>query len=903
METFILLLSSLGIRVTTEGSAALPAYDGQYAPGIVVLSVAIAIISAIAAFDMAARVRRARADTQWMPLVAIILGGGIWSMHFIGMSAFRLQCRVGYSLGPTLLSMLPAVLGAVAVLWLDRQRQPSRLARGLAGLVLAVGIAVMHYSGMGAMQIDGVVAHQPEYLVAALVAGVVLCVTAVVAREQQLRTLPHRPWIANLRGGVALGLATSAVHYLAMAGTVFLNDGTIQPHLAQEVESAELVRTVAVVTLAVTLGSLALVFLRSKFLSKDRRIRLVLDCSSQGFVAFDRQGKIIEANPALADVLQVSVDQLQGTSIREWLVDAPVGGWQGRARRVTLLKRPDGSTLPCQVMGNEALDADGTALYSFAWIDDITERLAAESALHAAHDATQRMGQRLQVLLDHSGQGFLVIGPELRVLPGWSAECARMLGESPEGKSLPTLLASTPSAAQELDRHLNRLFSTKKQPVRQTAYLELLPTQLRCRGLDLRAHWTVLDGEHLMLMLTDITETLRLQAQAQSERQRVDFLVNAMENRTEVMRVVESWRHQRGQWLQCGTGDDPSSAQECWMAALQSVHTYKGLFSQEAFPTIPSALHQLETHLLALNTAGTDWARLRPLLERALADCGVDEALQADLSLLKQQLGIDLEGRNATVAVPLETLRALEAAVGALQQGRRSSDRAVADPSLGTRTALQPVEVAMRRLFLVPLSHLMETQLRAARSLARAQGKRLRVPPRDGPEVYVDPGRLQAFVDSLVHIMRNAVDHGLEPPEEREALGKPPEGVLRWTTAVNGRQLSLCIEDDGRGVAEETLVRRAVELCLVRPEAVARMDTAQRLDLVFAHGLSSRSEVNAVSGRGIGLSAVRSALQALHGSITLFSRPGHGCVFQIELPLVEPEYVAHRGDSGPSRTA
>jgi two-component system chemotaxis sensor kinase CheA len=149
--------------------------------------------------------------------------------------------------------------------------------------------------------------------------------------------------------------------------------------------------------------------------------------------------------------------------------------------------------------------------------------------------------------------------------------------------------------------------------------------------------------------------------------------------------------------------------------------------------------------------------------------------------------------------------------------------------------------------------------------------------------------------------MRNAVDHGLEPPSERENAGKPAEGVLRWTTAVNGRTLSLCIEDDGRGVAEEALVQRAIELCLVRPEVAARMDTAQRLDLVFAHGLSSRSEVNAISGRGIGLSAVRAALQALNGNISLFSRPGHGCVFQIELPLVEPEYVAQH--AGPETKA
>ena len=182
-----------------------------------------------------------------------------------------------------------------------------------------------------------------------------------------------------------------------------------------------------------------------------------------------------------------------------------------------------------------------------------------------------------------------------------------------------------------------------------------------------------------------------------------------------------------------------------------------------------------------------------------------------------------------------------------------------------------------------PVRRLLERLPRVAAELAHVLEKRVEV-QLVGDEVEVDRAVLDHLDDPLLHLVRNAVDHGIESPEVRERAGKDPIGRIALSAArVRGR-LHLRLQDDGAGIDVEGVRRRAVERGML-PEAVAEDLSTQRLaEFLFEPGMSTKDEVSEISGRGVGLDAVKQKIEALGGTLSVSSEPGQGTCFEIDLP-------------------
>jgi two-component system, chemotaxis family, sensor kinase CheA len=182
-----------------------------------------------------------------------------------------------------------------------------------------------------------------------------------------------------------------------------------------------------------------------------------------------------------------------------------------------------------------------------------------------------------------------------------------------------------------------------------------------------------------------------------------------------------------------------------------------------------------------------------------------------------------------------------------------------------------------------PVRRLLERLPRIAFDLGRELGKRVRV-ELAGEEVEVDRAVLDHLDDTLLHLVRNALDHGLETEAERIAAGKDPVGLLRLGASRVAGRLHLRIEEDGRGIDIEKVRRRAIERGLL-VEMVAEDLPAERIrELIFEPGLSTKDEVSDVSGRGVGLDVVKRQVEALGGAIGVQSEPGKGTAFLLDLP-------------------
>ena len=185
---------------------------------------------------------------------------------------------------------------------------------------------------------------------------------------------------------------------------------------------------------------------------------------------------------------------------------------------------------------------------------------------------------------------------------------------------------------------------------------------------------------------------------------------------------------------------------------------------------------------------------------------------------------------------------------------------------------------------LLPLEHITPRLGRTVRELSRKTGKRVSLKI-TGSQVALDRSVLEALLDPFNHILRNAVDHGIESPEERERLGKPPAGNIGVEATRRGEQVLVVVEDDGRGMDVEAIRRTALAGGFATRQDLAAMDDDRILLLTTVPGFSTSTHVTDLSGRGVGMDVVRTRIEALGGHMRISSQPGAGTRIEMTLPL------------------
>lgn len=254
------------------------------------------------------------------------------------------------------------------------------------------------------------------------------------------------------------------------------------------------------------------------------------------------------------------------------------------------------------------------------------------------------------------------------------------------------------------------------------------------------------------------------------------------------------------------------------------------------------------------NTIRVDTSRLDQVLN-----------LSGEIGLTKNRLtslrADILAGKNDS-----ETLHALDQAVSQL-------DLLVSD-----------LQNSVMKTRMQPIGRLFQKYPRIARDLARQLGKDVEL-VLAGEETEVDKTMIEDLADPLIHLIRNAVDHGVEGSAERAASGKSAKSLVRLEARQEGDHIVLIVADDGRGMSAERIRAKAVEKGLITEEEANTLDDRQSFNLILLPGFSTKTEISDVSGRGVGMDVVKTNIQKLNGSIEIRSEPGKGSVFLISLPL------------------
>lgn len=191
---------------------------------------------------------------------------------------------------------------------------------------------------------------------------------------------------------------------------------------------------------------------------------------------------------------------------------------------------------------------------------------------------------------------------------------------------------------------------------------------------------------------------------------------------------------------------------------------------------------------------------------------------------------------------------------------------------------------AVMKARMQPVSNIFSKMPRIVRDVSQLLGRRVRL-EMEGQETELDKSLLEAIKDPLTHAVRNSLDHGIEPPDVREASGKDPEGTLKLRAAQEGSHVVIEVSDDGAGISVDKVRNKAIERGLIAAERAAQLSERELLQLIFLPGFSTAAAVTSVSGRGVGMDVVKTNVEKIGGNVEIESKPGKGTTLRLRIPL------------------
>lgn len=472
-----------------------------------------------------------------------------------------------------------------------------------------------------------------------------------------------------------------------------------------------------------------------------------------------------------------------------------------------------------------------------------------EARVREKTSALQASNRAIKTIMDHVSFGLVICDPKLRVKPGYSAACNLVLDQqgSMEGLDLTSLLKLNERSADHFKSVYNQIFDPDF--MLGDLSVDYLPTRFQLGAKAIGLTGSVVHDDSgkaagVLFCLADVTSLAKAEEEIERNRSLIKMVCNRESFRQFLQDVQTSFKNLRAEL------DKPAGKANNELIRRE-LHTLKGNCATYGLSSLAHGIHELEDHT-TIPRAGVD---------------KIEQELVGFLDDNSELLGVSYgQSAEETFTVPSHLVFATEERVEkALKQEQLRDLFADFFKSIRlkqVRTILGPIEENFNQL-------------------ASRLGKSARLQIK-GRTVLV-PSDLVGVFKVLVHLIRNALDHGMEAPFERG--DKPEMGTVTLEVEKNDTTMSIKLSDDGKGIRKEKVLNTAITRKLVKPDAAKTLKDEEIFGLIFEPGFSTAEAVTDISGRGIGLDAVKKAVEEVDGKILVNSSEGRGTTFTITIPI------------------
>lgn len=478
----------------------------------------------------------------------------------------------------------------------------------------------------------------------------------------------------------------------------------------------------------------------------------------------------------------------------------------------------------------------------------------------------------LEEIMNNVDQGFMQFDHRGYVLDSYSKECIRFFGKRIEGLDFDALFSGFLKKNEEgfYKKIIKKIFEMG-DAFSASVYMGLLPEQIEMNNRTIQMHYKLVSNtfhKRIIVIMTDITDKIRLEAEKEAEKHNLKKIVNIIKYRGNLKKNIEEFKRffNGGATALIAGYNEP---REALKEIYRIIHTFKGDFAQWGMVHLSDTMHALEEHLVQLNQ--------RPVLtnenmQDLIENFNVEEIMAEEFDGVMEYTG-----------------RAFFESEEVLQISKRQIDEMVSSlsPEL-TEEGKNRLGQIVKRVQFVNAKDLLIQYQEYARVQADALGKKISGILVNGDSILIDQDIYYDFFKSLVHVIRNIVQYAIEPSDYRLTVGKLEAALITCDLQYTEEGFTLTISDDGAGIDLEAVANKAIELHLI--DADSQYTEEDLLRILFMDGFSTSVEVSKLSGRGMGLSAVKDEVDKLGGKIQVETLQGEGTVFTFHIPLKHDLY-------------
>lgn len=466
----------------------------------------------------------------------------------------------------------------------------------------------------------------------------------------------------------------------------------------------------------------------------------------------------------------------------------------------------------------------------------------------------EKLNSKIKNLLDSAGQGFLSFDKNMKIDESFSKECLVIFDRNNiANRNISELLFIDDDKKRDLfEDGLRRIISTDDDMAKDL-FISLLPTNHIINKKNINMEYKILPENKFMLILTDITEKKKLESKIEQQNKIQSMIVAIVSNKNDFINIKNDFEN-------FISNPDPN-----FEIFKRKLHTFKGIFAQKNMLNITDGIHNLET-LISKNSNISH-------LEIFKEQYNLKSTFNKDLKIVYDILGDDFLLYENHISVDKEIINSMKSRIEELQKN---------NPQINFSTILKDFKkINYKSVYKMLIPYVAALKLISAKldkqvyELEIVGDKTLRVNPSVKP-----------FIESLVHLFNNCVEHGIEDVDTRVKRGKDEIGTVRCEFSNLDDNLKIIISDDGGGIDVEKLSKYAVKNRIKTQYEIDLMSKNEKNFLLFEDNLSTKESVSITSGRGIGMSAIKYEIEKLGGKIKIENKIEYGVKFIFTIPLI-----------------